>query len=55
MPFLLCQKEDDLVDLLLRFIKQGAGKEPCQRDSKGIEGRAAKYTHMRIFRENSMA
>ena len=47
MPFLLCPKEDDLVDLLLRFIKQGAGKEPCQRDSKATEVRAVQHAQLR--------
>lgn len=35
------------MDLLLRFIKQGAGKEPCQRDSKGTEIRAVQHTQLR--------
>ena len=55
MPFLLCQKEDDLVDLLLQFIKLGAGKAPCQRDSKGIEGRAVQHTQLRTLRKYFMA
>lgn len=54
MPFLLCQKEDDLVDLLLQFIKLGAGKAPCQRDSKGIEGRAVQHTQLRTLRKYFM-
>mgnify|MGYP007130909159 FL=1 len=55
VPFLLCQKEDDLVDLLLQFIKLGAGKAPCQRDSKGIEGRAVQHTQLRTLRKYFMA
>lgn len=55
VPFLLCKKENDLVDLLLKFIKQGAGKELCQRDSKGTEGRAVQYMRLRTPRENFMA
>ena len=43
------------MDLLLQFIKQGAGKEPRQRDSKGTEGRAVQYTRLRTLRENFMA
>ena len=43
------------MDLLLQFIKQGAGKEPCQRDSKGTEGRAVCYTRLRILREYFIA
>ena len=35
------------MDLLLRFIKQGAGKEPCQRDSKATEVRAVQHTQLR--------
>lgn len=35
------------MDFLPQFIKQGAGKEPCQRDSKGTEGRAVQHTRLR--------
>ena len=43
------------MDLLLQFIKQGAGKEPCQRDSKGTEGRAVQHTQLRTLRKYFMA
>ena len=41
------QKRDGFVDFLLEFIKQGAGKEPCQRDSKGTGACAVFYTQLR--------
>ena len=43
------------MDSLPQFIKQGAGKEPCQRDSKGIEDRAVQHTQLRTPRKYFMA
>ena len=45
--FFVMQKRDVFVDRLLQFIKQGTGKEGCQRDSKGTGTCAVCYTQMR--------